>query len=106
MNIKTLSVISYFSIIGWLIAYLSGKERADDFFRYHLRQALGLFVFSLLLSLILNIIIYVTGLWVIGYFGLLTLILMILGMINASNGVKRPLPIIGHYFQEKFNFIG
>lgn len=106
MNTKTLSIVSYLTIIGWLIAYFNGKDHADDYLKYHLRQGFGLFVFGILLSLALNIVIFITGLWILGYLGLITLILMILGMINASNNVKKPLPIIGGYFEKQFAFIG
>lgn len=37
--------------------------------------------------------------------GLVNFILMIIGIINAANGVKKPLPIIGKMFEDKFAFI-
>ena len=30
MDNKTLSIVSYISIIGWVIAYVVGKDKADD----------------------------------------------------------------------------
>ncbi len=105
MNNKTLSIVSYLTIIGWLIAYFSGKDQADDFLKYHLKQGFGLFIFSLILSIILNIIVFITGIYIIGYIALITLVLMILGAINASNGIKKPLPIVGSWAEKNFTFL-
>lgn len=105
MNNKTLSIVSYLTIIGWLIAYFSGKDQADDFLKYHLKQGFGLFIFSLILSIILNIIVFITGIYIIGYIALITLVLMILGAINASNGIKKPLPIVGSWAEKNFAFL-
>jgi len=105
MNNKTLAVVAYITLIGWLIAYFSGKEKADDFLRYHLRQGLGIFVFGIFLSIILNILMMLTGIYSLGYIGLINIVLMIIGAINASNGVMKPLPIIGTFFENKFKFI-
>ena len=106
MDNKTLSIVAYITLIGWLIAYFSGKDKADDFLKYHLRQGFGIFIFGVILSIVLNIIMWVTGFYMIGYLGLITLILMIIGAINASNGVKKPVPIIGSWAEKQFQFIG
>lgn len=106
MDNKTLSIVAYITLIGWLIAYFSGKDKADDFLKYHLRQGFGIFIFGVILSIVLNIIMWVTGFYMIGYLGLITLILMIIGAINASNGVKNPVPIIGTWAEKQFQFIG
>ena len=106
MDNKTLSIVAYITLIGWLIAYFSGKENADDFLKYHLRQGFGIFIFTIVLSVVLNIVMMITGIYIFGYLGLIGLILMIIGAINASNGVKKPLPIIGKWAEKQFNFIG
>ena len=74
MDNKTLSIVAYITLIGWLIAYFSGKDKADDFLKYHLRQGFGIFIFGVILSIVLNIIMWVTGFYMIGYLGLITLI--------------------------------
>ncbi|HUH25940.1 MAG TPA: DUF4870 domain-containing protein [Flavobacterium sp.] len=104
MDNKTLSMISYITIIGWLIAYVVGKDRLDAFSKYHLRQSLGLVLISLVLN-ILSISISVLGM-VFDIVGILTLILMIIGIVNAANNQIKPLPFIGKFFEDKFSFIG
>ncbi|WP_448634948.1 DUF4870 domain-containing protein [Pedobacter panaciterrae] len=107
MNNKTLSIVSYITIIGWLVAYLKGKDNADSMLKYHLRQALGLALVNIIFSLALNIVaMVIPALSFIGVFGFVFLILWIIGIINAANGAQKPLPIIGKMFENKFAFVG
>ncbi|PVH25443.1 DUF4870 domain-containing protein [Sphingobacterium corticibacter] len=107
MNNKTLSIVSYITLIGWLISYFSGKENADSLLKYHLRQGLGLFIVSLVFNVILAIVVaIIPALSFLGYIGLAVWVLIIIGIINASNKVEKPLPIIGKIFESKFSFIG
>ncbi|MDM1060973.1 DUF4870 domain-containing protein [Empedobacter falsenii] len=106
MDNKTLSIVSYITIIGWIIAFVIGKDKADDLLKFHLKQALGLAIFSIIYQFLLGIIITITGITILSILGLVVLALMIIGIINAANGVKKPLPIIGSMFEDKFAFIG
>lgn len=105
MDNKTLSVVSYITIIGWLISFISGKEKADNFLRYHLKQSLGVGILSIILPTILGILISVTHIGLLGIINVLPLVLMIIGAINASNGVEKPLPFIGKMAEDQFSFI-
>ena len=104
MDNKTISIISYITIIGWLIAYLVGKDNLDAFSKYHLRQSLGLAIVGIILNII-TISISFLGM-IVNLVGLLLLVLFIIGIINAVNGQMKPLPVIGKYFEDKFDFIG
>lgn len=106
MDNKTLSIVSYITLFGWLISFVLGKEKSDSLLKYHLKQSLGLILFSIVLSIILNIILMVTKIGVLGILGFIPLILMIIGIINAANNVEKPLPLIGKIFEDKFSFIG
>ena len=106
MDNKTLSIVSYITIIGWVIAYFVGKDKADDLLKYHLKQGFGLFIFSFIWGILISILAGVTGIGMIRILGLVNLILMIIGIINAANNVKKPLPIIGKMFENNFGFIG
>ncbi len=106
MNNKTLSIVSYVTLIGWLIAYFSGKEKADVLLKYHLKQALGLAIVSIIFSVALQVIASVVpALSFLGVFGLVILVFWILGMINAANGALKPVPIFGKAFEHKFSFL-
>lgn len=106
MDNKTLSVISYISIIGWIISFVMGKDNANSLLKYHLRQSLGLVIFSFVLGIALQIIMSITELYVLGYIGLINFALMIIGIINAANEAEKPLPLIGKMFEDKFAFVG
>lgn len=107
MDNKTVSIVSYITIIGWLIAFFVGKDNADAMAKYHLRQGLGLFIVSFLYGVAVNILAYISPLLgMLGLVSILFLVLMIIGIINASNEQQKPLPVIGKYFEDKFAFIG
>ncbi|MBQ7702762.1 MAG: SHOCT domain-containing protein [Firmicutes bacterium] len=79
---KVTNVLSYITFIGFLIAYFAGDR---EHCMFHLNQGLVLNLFGLLMGIPL------IG-WVarIGY-----IILMIVGIVNASSDVEKPLPLIG-----------
>ena len=104
MDNKTLSIVSYITIIGWLIAYFVGKDKADSLLKYHLRQSLGLAIFGIILN-IFTITISFSGGIVINILGIFLFILMIIGIINAANKEMKPLPVIGKWMESMFNFI-
>lgn len=107
MNNKNLSIISYITLIGWFIAYFSGKDKADSLLKYHLRQSLGLMIISIIFNIIMRIIATaVPALSFLGIVGLLILVFWILGIINAANGAEKPIPVFGKMFEDKFAFIG
>jgi len=107
MDNKTLSIVSYISIVGWLIAYFIGKDNSDSLLRYHLRQSLGLAIFSILFSVVLNVLaMIIPALGILGILSLGIVILWIIGIINAANNAQKPLPVIGKMFEDQFSFIG
>lgn len=106
MDNKTLSIVSYVTLIGWSIAFFVGKDEADDFLKYHLRQSLGLVIITFILNIaltILNQIIPASG--ILSLIVFLFLALLIIGIVNAANGIKKPLPFIGKMFEDKFSFV-
>lgn len=106
MNNKTLSIVSYITLIGWLVAYFSGKDNADSLLKYHLKQSLGLLIVGVIFNIALVILVsIIPSLYFLGYMGYAFWVLLIIGIINASNEVKKPLPVIGKMFEGKFGFI-
>ena len=106
MNNKTLSIVSYITLIGWLIAYFSGKEQADSLLKYHLRQSLGLLITGCIFNVVCAVLIaIIPSLGFLSYVGYAFFAIMVFGIINASNEVQRPLPVIGKLFEGQFAFI-
>lgn len=108
MTNKTLAILSYVTIIGWLVSFFSNKDKTpkNSLVVYHLKQGFGIFVVSLVFSIALNIVATVVP--ALSFLGLISyafFIFMILGIINANNGQEKPIPFIGKMFENKFSFI-
>lgn len=110
MNNKTLAIIAYLTIIGWIIAYIQYKDKTErnPLVKYHLEQALGVFIFGILLSIAITIIAYMVPAIaaVLSFVSFVPLILLIFGMIAAANEARSPVPVIGKLFEHKFSFLG
>ncbi len=105
MDKKTLSIISYITIIGWLVAYFSNSEKST-LAKYHLKQSFGLFLISVVVGIILGVLLAIIPIpFIDNIYSLGILVLMILGIVNANSEEEKPLPIIGTMFEDKFDFI-
>ena len=102
-------MVAYITIIGWVVAYLQYKNNHEKspLVRYHLAQALGVFIASIVLSVAIGIVASVIPslATLLSIAGLLPLILLVLGIITASNEACRPVPVIGKLFEDKFSFL-
>jgi uncharacterized membrane protein len=96
-NGKTAAIVGYISIIGWLISYFALHNPKTKFGSYHLKQGLLLNIcwvgYNILTSIIARIVPAIAVILSLG--GLVFLVLMILGIINAVNDKEAPLPVIG-----------
>jgi len=108
MDNKTLSIVSYLTLFGWLISYFMGKEKADSLLKYHLKQGLGVFLVGILCNIAVSIIAFIVpsiGLILSSLVSLTFLVLMIIGILNANKELEKPLPFIGKMFENQFKFI-
>ncbi|MCW3466174.1 DUF4870 domain-containing protein [Chitinophaga nivalis] len=108
MNNKTIAILSYVTIIGWVVAYAKSKDHTpkSDLVVYHLKQGLGFFILSVIINIMLSVIaLMIPGLAVLGYLGYALLIIWIFGIINAVNEQKKPIPVVGKMFEDKFAFL-
>ena len=90
---KTMAMLAY--LIFFLPLLTDAKD--SPFAKYHANQGLLL----LITAIVLNIITYILGFipilgWIVQVVvSLAILALFIMGLINANNGKKEPLPVIG-----------
>ncbi|MFB9844749.1 hypothetical protein [Mucilaginibacter ginsenosidivorans] len=110
---KTVGIISYLTIVGWLIAYFAmHNEKKTEQGSYQLRQTLLFYIVSIGFFVIWRVVIVAllftsltmlalagTIIWIvdIGFF-----VLWLLGFIGAVNGQKKPIPLIGDMAQTMF----
>jgi len=92
---KTMAIIAYVTIIGTIIAWFSNRDKNNEFVKFHVGQAVRIFILAIILNIIVTILITITGIGLLSYIGYIPFILWILGIINAMNLKDEPLPIIG-----------
>jgi len=100
MSPKTLSVIAYITIIGWIIAFVLNNNNRSEIASFHIRQFLGIFLTGIALSLVNIIPILGQIVFIVGWIFLI--ILWIMGLISAVNGEMKEVPVVGKYYQEWF----
>lgn len=102
---RTVAILSYITIIGFIVALIIHSSKKTALGAYHLRQTLGLMLTSIALlfaGMVLAFVPYVgplvsMALWL----GLL--VLWIVGLINAAKGEMKPMPVLGEQFQSWFS---
>ena len=109
MSSKTISIISYITIIGWIVAFVSQKDATGNpsLSRYHLKQSFGVAILGIVVGFIVGIIaaILPSLTLILSIVNIGILILWIFGIINAANEQEKPVPVVGRMFENKFNFI-
>jgi uncharacterized membrane protein len=90
------SVISYFTLIGWVVAMVIYDKRQSSLASFHLRQSLGLIITGAVLSF-LPLIGWLLNIGVIiGWF---------VGIYAAIQGKEVKVPFLGNAYQEHLDFI-
>ena len=105
---KTVGIVAYMTLIGWIIALvMNGDKRGEEksFNAFHLRQMLGLIITGIACSIVISMLVFMMpflamllNLLVFG--GLLAF--WIMGVIAASNGQKKEVPVLGTMYQNMF----
>jgi uncharacterized membrane protein len=113
-NGKLAGIISYFTIVGWLIAYFAFYiNNRTSLASYQLRQTLLFHIVSMVLRFVVAAVLGLVWLST-GMFSLYSLmnilylalfIMWIIGLIGAINGDKRAIPLIGDTAQTMFSGI-
>lgn len=101
---KTVAIVSYLTIIGFIVAVVIHGNKKTKLGSYHLRQTLGLFVTAIALWVLGIILAFVP---IIGWLTILLcwiglFVLWLLGFIAAANGRMTPVPVLGAPYQKWF----
>lgn len=107
MSNKTLAILSYITVIGWLVSFFSSTSPRDPLVKYHLKQGLGLWIIAIVYNIIIQVVVSIVPAiaMILSLVSLVFLILLIIGAINANKENETPLPLIGKLFENKFDFI-
>lgn len=102
---KTVAIISYLTLIGWVIAYVMYGSNKQPLSAYHIRQSLGIMITGVLFYILQFMLLFVPFIgWLITLImipiGLILFVFWIMGLIAAINGEEKPIPFIGNKIQE------
>ena len=89
---KTVAILSYITLFGFIAAIVIHSNKKTQLGAFHLRQSLGL-----LLTAFLTII-PILG-WLLAVF---VLVMWIMGLISATKGEMKPVPLVGPLYQKWF----
>lgn len=93
-NVKAVSAIAYLGIL-FFVPLLTNPE--SDFAKYHANQGLLLLLTFLVINTVGWVIPVIGWLIILPIGNIALLVLFIMGLINALNGEKKPLPVIGGF---------
>ncbi|MBV8391525.1 MAG: hypothetical protein JO080_17090 [Mucilaginibacter sp.] len=110
---KAAGIVSYFFIVGWIIAYFALHHSKTGLGSYQLRQTLLFHLISTVAVVALDIIffylLFSPDYWVASALNWLTrtaiIALWVFGFLGAINGQKTPMPLIGKKAQRMFSGI-
>ena|SRR3989344_9432813 len=101
------------AIVAYLIFFLPllTEAKKDPFVKYHVKQGLGLLIAFFVLRFVTLFLVaplfyilwpvYMLVLWVTNLF---LIALLVLGIMNASKGEEKPLPLIGRWSDKLLKF--
>jgi len=97
---KTTAIVSYFTIIGTIVAiFMNQEEKRSEFASFHIRQALGVFLTFFLLGYPIG---YFDSWMISSSFWVFIFILWIYGFLGVLSGEKRIVPLVGAFYQRFF----
>ena len=104
-NGKTIAIVSYLTLVGWVIAYIMYGGNKQQLSAYHIRQSLGIMITGVLFYVLQFMLLFVPFIgWLISLImiplGLLLFLAWIMVLIAAINGEEKPVPFIGNKIQE------
>ncbi len=104
---KAFAILSYaISFVGLPFFLVPLIMRDNDFSLYHAKQSLMVWIIGAAGGVIGGILMAVCiGVIVLPVVGIFTLVINIMGLINAIQGVAKPLPLVGKWAEDWFKGI-
>ena len=92
MDSKTTGIVSYLTIIGWVVALAAGDK--SDYSKFHINQSLVLFIGFVIANAVGYLPVPFKGFisWALGIF---VFVLWIMAFIGACQGQEKEAPLIG-----------
>lgn len=97
---RTVAILSYLTIIGFIVALVIHSGKKTKLGAFHLRQMLGLILIAVGSSALA--IVPLLGWLASALIWIGLLVLWIMGLVSAVNGQAKPVPLIGMQFEKWF----
>ena len=101
---KTTAIVSYLTLIGFVVAVVLHGQKKTRLGAYHLRQSLGLMLTGVAVMIGGAILGFIPFLgWLVSlaaWVGLL--VLWVTGLIAAANGEQKPVAVLGAHYERWF----
>jgi uncharacterized membrane protein len=97
---RTIAILSYITIIGFIVAIVMHSSKKTKLGSYHLRQMLGLVITGLVGGIVG--VIPIIGWLALPIIWIGLLVLWVMGLIAAVNGQCKPTPLLGEKYQQWF----
>lgn len=101
---KTVAIVSYLTLIGFIVAVVLHGNKKTKLGAFHLRQTLGLFVTGIACWVVNIMLAFIP---IIGWLAIFIiwiglLVFWVMGLIAAAQGQMKPVPILGEHYQKWF----
>lgn len=85
------------AVVAYLIFFipLLTDAKNDPFVKYHVKQGIVLLISAIVVSLAMQVLPGISS--VIALLDIAIIVLLIIGIMNASKGEEKPLPLIGQF---------
>ena len=93
---KVVAIMSYFTILGWVVAMIIYDKSHSSFASFHLRQSIGLIITGSILTLI-PLVGWLLDIGVIIAWGV--------GLYAAIREQEYKIPVVGEFYQKHLDFI-
>jgi uncharacterized membrane protein len=101
---KTAAIVSYLTLVGFIVAVILHSSKKTHLGAYHLRQSLGLMLTAIAVWVAAMMFVFVPFVgWLINLAAWVAVFaLWVIGLIGAINGQMKPVPVLGEYYQKWF----
>lgn len=100
---KACSILAYL-LVGIIWYFADESMKKNEFAKFHVKQGLLLLITSIAVNIIGSIIPFLGWFIILPLGSVAVLVLFVIGILNAVNGEKKPLPVIGQHADKLLKF--
>lgn len=99
---KTVAILSYLTIIGFIVAIVLHGGKKTRLGSFHLRQSLGIYLTGVVAGACNFVLMFVP---ILGWLAMLVIwlglvVMWVMGLIGAAQGQAKPVPVLGGPYQK------